>query len=234
MENEAYITTYVSKLEGVILDQIRKHVECDTRNTLYASAVQDLQTKLEEKERFGSDMKSALDQALAGLQAVTVEKDEIKTKHEKREFEFELICSELEKVREECRQTQNSLAICTQEKTTLENQMASVNSDNNALRNNYQSVLNTLEECRTQLANTSADYEALKRSYEEALNNLKDHAKQVTVLLKDNEALKRSYEEASKKLEESYDVTENKPSEPEKLSTKKKKTAKDSDWVDGN
>jgi chromosome segregation ATPase len=146
MDNDTYVKTYISKFEGVFLDQVRKHVECDTKNALYASAVQDFQKKLEEAERNSADTKSALDQALNGLQAVTLEKNEMKIKLEKLESDFSLVSKESDKLKLECMQVQNKLAISEQTITELTEKLNSQLSNNDTLKNNYQIVLNELQE----------------------------------------------------------------------------------------
>ena len=151
MDNDTYIKTYIAKFESVLLDQVRKHVECDTKNTLYTSAIQDFQKKLEDAERYGADTKSALDQALNGLHAVTLEKDDLKSKHEKREMEFELICAELEKIRTEKMKAENSILLLKQEITDLEQKVATANENNTTIKNNYTIVLNKLEESNAEL-----------------------------------------------------------------------------------
>lgn len=151
MDNDTYIKTYISKFESVLLDQVRKHVECDTKNTLYASAIQDFQKKLEDAERYGADTKSALDQALNGLHVVTLEKDDLKSKHEKREMEFELICAELEKIRAEKMKAENNVLLLKQEISDIEQKLITAQMDNDTLKNNYTLVTNKLEESNAEL-----------------------------------------------------------------------------------
>jgi len=153
MDNDTYIKTYLSKFESVFLDQVRKHVECDAKNVLYASAVQDFQKKLEEAERYGADTKSALDQALNGLQVVTLEKNELKIKLEKLESDLDLIAKENNKYRHECMETQNKLAISEQEIAELTEKLTSQITNNDTIKNNYQIVIKKLEECNEKLDN---------------------------------------------------------------------------------
>jgi chromosome segregation ATPase len=153
MDNDTYVKTYLSKFEGVFLDQVRKHVECDAKNALYASAVQDFQKRLEEAERYGSDTKSALDQALNGLQAVTLEKNELKVKLEKLESDIDLIAKENDRHRHECMHAQNKLVISEQTITELTEKLNSQLSNNDTLKNNYQIVMKNLKECNEKLDN---------------------------------------------------------------------------------
>jgi chromosome segregation ATPase len=146
MDNDTYVKTYISKFEGVFLDQVRKHVECDTKNALYASAVQDFQKRLEEAEKNSADTKSALDQALNGLQAVTLEKNEMKIKLEKLKSDIDLIAKENDRHRHECMHAQNKLVISEQTIVELTEKLNSQLSNNDTLKNNYQIVLNELQE----------------------------------------------------------------------------------------
>lgn len=152
--DELYIKTYIAKFEGVLLDSVRKQVDSETKNSLYTSALQDLQKKLEESERYGNDIKSALDQALVGLQAVTLDKDELKAKQEKRETEFELICNELEKTREEKQKALNEVALLEQKVADLKRLIETAKVDADVLKNNYSAVLAELEKARQEVEST--------------------------------------------------------------------------------
>lgn len=149
--DELYIKTYIGKFESVLLETVRKQVDSETKNSLYAAALQDLQKKLEESERYGSDMKSALDQALAGLQAVTLDRDELKIKQEKRETEFELICSQLEKTREEKQKALNEIALLEQKVADLNRVVETAKVDATVMKNNYSVVLAELEKARQEV-----------------------------------------------------------------------------------
>jgi chromosome segregation ATPase len=151
MDNDTYVKTYISRFETVLLDQVRKHVECDTKNVLYASAVQDFQKKLEEAERYGADMKSALDQALNGLQAVTLDKDEIKLTYEKLRADVSSLQSELHSSKVEANQHLNQIAILNNKLAELNNKLNASNANHETVKNNYSIVLKNLESCNAEL-----------------------------------------------------------------------------------
>lgn len=149
--DDMYIKTYIGRFEQALLDHVRKQVDSETKISIYEAAIQDLQRKLEETERMAADHKSAFDQALVGLQSVTLEKDEFKTRQEKRETEFELICSELEKVREERQKAFNDVALLEQKVADLNRLVEAANIDAGVMKNNYTLVLKSLEEANAEL-----------------------------------------------------------------------------------
>lgn len=151
--DDMYIKTYISRFEQALLDHVRKQVDSETKVTIYEAAVQDLQRKLEESERMANDHKSAFDQAILGLQAVTVEKDEFKSKQEKRETEFELICNELEKTRQEKQKALNEVALLEQKVADLNRMLDTARTDSNIIKNNYTAVLAELEKTKQEIEN---------------------------------------------------------------------------------
>jgi chromosome segregation ATPase len=177
MNNDDYIKTYISRFEVLFLDQVRKYLESDTKNILYASAVQDFQKKLEETERHVSDIKSTLDQSLSGLQAVTLEKDGLKVAIENLQADLDLSKKESQKHKIECMEAKNQLAMSEQKITELKSMLETATANNEVIKNNYQIVLKRLQE-----------------------------------------------------LDNKCDILP----ESDKLTKKKKHSAKDSDWTDGN
>lgn len=149
--DDIYIKTYIGRFEQALLDHVRRQVDSETKVAIYESAIQDLQRKLEESDRMAADHKSAFDQALLGLQAVTVEKDELKSRQEKRETEFELICNELEKTRQEKQKALNEVAMLEQKVADLGRLVDTARTDASVMKNNYSLVLKSLEDANAEL-----------------------------------------------------------------------------------
>ena len=149
--DDMYIKTYITRFEQALLDHVRKQVDSETKITIYEAAIQDLQRKLEESERMANDHKSAFDQAILGLQAVTVEKDEFKSRQEKRETEFELICNELEKTRQEKQKVLNEVALLEQKVADLNRMLDTAKTDAGVMKKNYSLVMQSLEDANAEL-----------------------------------------------------------------------------------
>lgn len=68
------IDIYLSKHEGLLLENIRRMLQAETRVALLESVLQDVQKKNEELIKQSETTKTALDQAIVGLSIVTNEK----------------------------------------------------------------------------------------------------------------------------------------------------------------
>lgn len=148
--DDLYVKTYIAKFEGVLLDQVRKHVDGETRNALYTAALQDLQSKFEESERLASDLKSTLDQALSGLQAVTLEKDDLKIRYKQLESDFSCTSLELDQVKNENQRSLNKVAVSEHKLEELTTKLETAEANAVTIKNNYTSVLKDLEKFQTE------------------------------------------------------------------------------------
>lgn len=143
--DDIYVKTYIAKFEGVLLDQVRKHVDGETKNALYAAALQDLQSKFEESERLASDLKSTLDQALSGLQAVTLDKDDLKVRYKQLESDFSCTSLELDQVKNENQRSLNKVAVVEHKLEELTSKLETAEANAVTIKNNYDTVLKELE-----------------------------------------------------------------------------------------
>lgn len=144
MNDDGYIKTYIGKFEGLLIEHIRKQVDSETKNSIYHSALQELQAKNEELERTCSDQKEALNQALNGLHAVTIEKNSFKENLDKLTEEHRLLFIDLDNSQLEHRASLNQVAILEQTIEELNIKLSSVEAAASQLKSNYDLVLNEL------------------------------------------------------------------------------------------
>lgn len=158
--DDLYVKTYIAKFEGVLLDQVRKHVDGETRNALYTAALQDLQTKFEESERLASNLKSTLDQALSGLQAVTLEKDDLKIRYKQLESDFNCTSLKLDQIKNENQRSLNKVAVSEHQLKELTTGLETAEAKATAIKNNYDTVLKELTILKI---NSESDVEQKKK-----------------------------------------------------------------------
>ena len=72
-ENQ-YLTLYVQKQEQLMLEYIRKSIDLEIRSMILGNVVKDISTKYEESQDQIKVLNGSMDQAVKGLDALTVDK----------------------------------------------------------------------------------------------------------------------------------------------------------------
>lgn len=124
------IDTYMAKQEGLLLEHIRRMLQAETKITLLESAIQDMFKRNEDLSQQVETGKVALEQAINGLSAVTVERNDLMTK-----------VSTLESALVTSRADLNKALIDKTEVEKLKSRLNTLEADYETLKANYNLVL---------------------------------------------------------------------------------------------
>jgi chromosome segregation ATPase len=140
------IDTFLSKQEGVLVEYIRKFLQAETRIVLLETGLQELHKKNKELNEQIETNQVTIKQSLAGLQAVTVERDRALTDNEK-----------LRSTLAACNTKLNDHLVLQGNYDRLKESMITSQNDYSTLKDNYNIVLSELEAVRERLRGFEGD-----------------------------------------------------------------------------
>lgn len=136
--DSVYEKTYASRMEGALLDHVRKQVDAETRAILLDSALRAMQLKVEELEKTLQSNGDALNQAISGLKSVTLERDAALERLKATEARLSEATGALAAER-------NALAMSRDETAAVKVQLDAARADAATSDANYRLVLDRLE-----------------------------------------------------------------------------------------
>lgn len=144
-ENQ-YLTLYVQKQEHLMLEYIRKSIDLEIRSMILGNAVKDVTSKYEESQDQIKVLNGSMDQAVKGLDALTVDKQMF----EERISQYENRIKQLEK----------ELSETLVEKNKFGNELAS-------LKSQVDDYKRSSEESRREMQRQTEELNTLNREMEE-------------------------------------------------------------------
>lgn len=152
--NDYFMEVHVKSHETILLDNVRKLAEAYTRNTFLERAVSESRKQIEELTQQYNSTQTALQQSVAGLQAVTLERDKVtKELEQERKENKESSAMHVKKV-EDTEQKYNELNVNFNALKTsyddLSSRVEGYVSDNSTLKRNYNRVLEELSKYKEQ------------------------------------------------------------------------------------
>jgi predicted nucleic acid-binding Zn-ribbon protein len=151
MENDdnkesQYLNLYIQKQEQLLQEYIRKSIDLEIRSMILNNAVKDISLKYEESQNQIATLNGTMDQAVKGLDALTVDKQMFKERVE----QYEAKISQLEK----------ELSETMVQKNQLGNELASI-------KNNVDEYKRSSEESRRELQRQTEELNNVYREMEE-------------------------------------------------------------------
>lgn len=151
------VETYIAKHESLLLDHVRRLLQAETKNVLLESGLQEMYKKNEELTEQLNIQKTTSDQSINGLQAITLERDKLQTKLKEQEQSY------LTKIKE----VQNALDDCNNQTTGLRGQY-------NSSTNRTMVLEGEIQQLNTKLQVANNDYATLKENYNKVLEALEE------------------------------------------------------------
>jgi len=138
-DSDVFINTYIKKQEDFTVKLMREKLELETKLQL-------VQTALIEKINEKNNVDELLKQSVNGVQALTIERDNLKK-------ELDSITEKREVFRNKCEQLTNSLV----EEQNKTRELSRVKNDYDTLKNNYDLVKNSHEILQSKLDELQAE-----------------------------------------------------------------------------
>jgi predicted RNase H-like nuclease (RuvC/YqgF family) len=138
-DSDIFINTYIKKQEDFTVKLMRERLELETKLQL-------VQTALIEKINEKNNTDELLKQSVNGVQALTIERDNLKK-------ELDSITEKTEAFRNKCEQLTNSLV----EEQNKTRELSRVKNDYDTLKNNYDLVKNSHEILQSKLDELQAE-----------------------------------------------------------------------------
>lgn len=152
--NDYFMEVHVKSHETILLDNVRKLAEAYTRNTFLERAVSESRKQIEELTQQYNSTQTALQQSVAGLQAVTFERDKVTKELEQERKENKESSTMYVKKVEDTEQKYNDLNVNFNALKTsyddLNSRVEGYVSDNSTLKKNYNRVLEELSKYKEQ------------------------------------------------------------------------------------
>lgn len=152
--NEYFMEVHVKSHEAILLDNVRKLAEAYTKNTFLERAVSEYRRQIEDLTQQNNSSQTALQQAVNGLQAVTVEKDKI--------------IKELEQERKE---NKESIQMYIEHNKEVENRYNDINVK-------YNEIKAAFERLNSKAEGYVSDNSTLKKNYNRVLEELSKYKEQ--------------------------------------------------------
>lgn len=146
-----YIETYVKKQEGLLLEHIRRQIQAETKNSVIEIALVERTNKVAELEEQIRQLNTAVNQAITGLQSLTIERDGLKKNLEEANERIEY----LSKFQQKYKELENELANRSIVVDKLSNRIETYQQDMEQIKSNYEVVSTALEDATTKLSNLS-------------------------------------------------------------------------------
>lgn len=152
--SDYFLEVHVKSHETILLDNIRKLAEAYTKVTFLERAVNECRKQIDELTQQYNATQTALQQAVAGLQATTVDRDRAtKELEQERRDSKENVTALLEK-NQDLERRHNELSVSFNDLKTvyddLNSRVEGYVSDNTTLKKNYNRVLEELNKLRPQ------------------------------------------------------------------------------------
>lgn len=152
--SDYFLEVHVKSHETILLDNIRKLAEAYTKVTFLERAVNECRKQIDELTQQNSSSQTALQQAVTGLQAATLERDRVTKELEQERKENKESTTVLLEKKLEAELAYNNLNVAFNELKTnfddLNNRVEGYVSDNTTLKKNYNRVLEELNKLRPQ------------------------------------------------------------------------------------
>lgn len=150
--NDYFLEVHVKSHESILLDNIRKLAEAYTKVTFLERAVNECRKQIDELTQQYNSTQTALQQAVNGLQAATIDRDRaIKELEQERRENKDYATTLLEK-NQELEHRYNELSVSFNNLKTvyddLNSRVEGYVSDNSTLKKNYNRVLEELNKLK--------------------------------------------------------------------------------------
>lgn len=145
------VETYITKQESLLLDHIRRLLQAETKIVLLESGIQELYKKNEDLTEQLALQKTTSDQSFAGLEAVTIERDKQRAKVAELEKALNECNNQTTGVRNQYKDSSNRILVLEGEIQQLNTKLQVANNDYATLKENYNKVLEALEEANRKL-----------------------------------------------------------------------------------
>ncbi len=148
----ASIDVYLSKQEGLVVEYIRKALQAETKVAMLEEALTQAKQKLEQATAQNDTCSSTLEQSIAGLQALQVEKERFKTEV----IDLSKQVTELHSIAESERRLQ-------EENVRLKRELEETKSKYNTAIKAHNGLAQELEYVKTALEATKVELEVMKK-----------------------------------------------------------------------
>jgi chromosome segregation ATPase len=153
--NDFFVETHIKSHETLILDLSRKVVENTTKVTFLERAVSESRKQIDDLTIQNNNSQTALQQAVNGLQAMTIEKDKLIGELKDEKEDHNNTKKVFEKYKDSAERNINELNVLNNELdsryTQLNNKVETYISDNSTLKKNYNKVLEELNNLKLSL-----------------------------------------------------------------------------------
>jgi len=153
--NDFFVETHIKSHETLILDLSRKVVENTTKVTFLERAVSESRKQIDDLTIQNNNSQTALQQAINGLQAMTIEKDKLIGELKDEKEDHNNTKKVFEKYKDSAERNINELNVLNNELdskyTQLNNKVETYISDNFTLKKNYNKVLEELNNLKLSL-----------------------------------------------------------------------------------
>jgi len=153
--NDFFVETHIKSHETLILDLSRKVVENTTKVTFLERAVSESRKQIDDLTIQNNNSQTALQQAVNGLQAMTIEKDKLIGELKDEKEDHNNTKKVFEKYKDSAERNINELNVLNNELdskyTQLNSKVETYISDNSTLKKNYNKVLEELNNLKLSL-----------------------------------------------------------------------------------
>lgn len=202
--------TYVTKQEGLLVEYLRKTLQAETKIVLLESALQEMYKNVEELNQQIEVQQTTIDQSIVGLQAVTIERDNLQARIKDAESAFNRTKDDyLNKIKH----LEDALNACNNENGNVKRQASTQDNRVLVLENEIRHLNNSI-----QIANN--DYSTLRENYNRVIAALEESQQKIQDL------------ETKAQLVQEQTVVAT-PLTKKKRSNKEKTQGTDSEWIDG-
>lgn len=146
-----YVETYVKKQEGLLLEHIRRQIQAETKNSVIEIALVERTNKVAELEEQIKQLNTAVNQAVMGLQSLTIERDGLKKNLDEANERIEYLA----KFQQKYKDLENELANRSVVVDKLSNRIETYQQDMEQMKTNYTAVSSALEDATTKLSKLS-------------------------------------------------------------------------------
>lgn len=163
------IDTYISKQENLLVEYIRRFLQAETKVHLLETALQEMHRKTEDLSKQAEDLRiqielrdNTIEQSVAGLQAVTVERDNLKARNQKLDAALTECNEKRGGLQSVTGDLENKIALLQEEIKQRECAAVVSSSNYSTLKSNYDKVLAALNEADSKIARLEAPIQKSK------------------------------------------------------------------------
>ena len=133
MNNDVSVETYIKKQESLLLEQIRRYLQAETKVALLETALQDMYKNNEELSSQITVLNTTVEQSINGLQSTTADRDHYMSKAD----EVPILIGELN-------QSKNTIALLKEEIKELNEALEVSTKAYSTLKENYNKTVEAL------------------------------------------------------------------------------------------